>query len=531
MATRTLSDHEVVRGDRLLEARRDAWTAELSKQLATVAAVLTVGVALLLLCWSRLANLQTGFWNDEAYTALKYADPGPRAIFDGAIYVPNNHVLFSLATWATTHVFGRFEAAYRIWSVLPALIAVVLVAWWARRFFDSLTAVVIVVLAAVSEVHLVLAPQARGYGLAMLAGAGMLIGAIRADQLRRRDGIVIFALSGLVGICTLPVFVLAFVFQAVVLFAKRELRRATLAACALVSLASGIFYAPLVRGILDSSDQRVGEQLPWLGFLTGPYRHLAKPTLAPVVPHVATTSLVEDVILLFVTSALVIFGGARLLRRDTSLCLQVVVPVIGTYLALTAARFYVGERFTSFLLFHVIVLLAVGVSAVWDAISRWRALKPLAAAVGVVAFVVGGHYVVQETRSQARQPWENFQAVREIVNSTGIRRVYSNGAPVASLEYYVGSNRVTPLIGLSLTGNLHCELAGPFILVARHAGVQPDVSCLRQRGAVDMRIPQQTDSPVGPRPRIDVWVIPSGAPRASELATPEQMLTTSEGAS
>jgi hypothetical protein len=158
----TLSDHHIAPGHRVLEARRTRPTATLVRQLGTLGVVLSVAVATLLLCWSRLANLGTSFWNDEAYTAMKYADAGPQAIFGGELYIPNNHVLFSLASWATTNIFGRFEAAYRIWSVLPALVAVVLVAWWARRFFDSVTAVVVVGLATVSEIHLVLAPQARG---------------------------------------------------------------------------------------------------------------------------------------------------------------------------------------------------------------------------------------------------------------------------------------------------------------------------------------------------------------------------------
>ena len=79
----------------------------------------------LVLVWSRLANLGTSFWGDEAYSAYYYADRGPHAIFFGT-YVPNNHVLFNLLNWVTTGAIGHFEAAYRIWSVVPGLAAVAL---------------------------------------------------------------------------------------------------------------------------------------------------------------------------------------------------------------------------------------------------------------------------------------------------------------------------------------------------------------------------------------------------------------------
>lgn len=478
--------------------------------------VLAVSVAALLLCWTRVANLGTSFWNDEAYTALKYADAGPGAIFRGAAYVPNNHVLFSLATWATTNVLGRSEAAYRIWSVVPGLAAVALVAWWARRFFDSITAVAVLVLATVSEVHLQLVPQARGYGLAMLAGAGILIGAVRADQLQRRDGLAIFALSGLVGICTLPVFVLAFISQGAVLLARRELRRATIATCALVGLASAIFYAPLLRGVLDQSDQEFGVRLRWYGFLTGPYRHLAEPTVRNLLPQLSS-SLFTDVMVLLVTGVLVVLGVSRLLRRDPRLCLHLLVPVGGTYLILVVTRLYVAPRFTSFLLFHVLLVLAVGVSAVWHEASKQRIGLALVIAAASIGLFVGGRHIVTETRRQASEPWENFKAVRDIATSTHIDRVYSSGPPPWSLKYYVASKRLTPLSDDALQSRQYCRLPRPYILVAPRKEVQghrwgkvlPDANCLRQTGAMEIRPLQQSEPHLGSRAPIDLWVAPA----------------------
>ena len=79
-----------------------------------------------MLVWSRLANLGTSFWSDEAYSAYYYAGRGPRGIWFGT-YVPNNHVLYNLLSWVTTGAVGRFEASYRIWSVVPGAAAVALI--------------------------------------------------------------------------------------------------------------------------------------------------------------------------------------------------------------------------------------------------------------------------------------------------------------------------------------------------------------------------------------------------------------------
>src|SRR5207344_2719900 len=107
------------------------------------------------LVWTRLANLGTSFWSDEAYSAFYYSGRGPKAIFFDT-YVPNNHVLYNLASWATTGAIGRFEASYRIWSVVPGLAAVALAAWWVAKRFGTIAAAVLVILATVSPVHQVL---------------------------------------------------------------------------------------------------------------------------------------------------------------------------------------------------------------------------------------------------------------------------------------------------------------------------------------------------------------------------------------
>ena len=205
---------------------------------ARYGALVVLGVLFAALVWSRFSLLGQSFFRDEAFTAVHYVDRGPHAILFGRS-VPNNHVLFSLLAWITTKHGGQSEAVYRIWSVVPATAAAGVIAWWAWRRVSPFTAVMTVLLTLVAPIHFLLAPQARGYGLAFLAGAGMLVGAIQAGEDGRSRDIAVFAAFGLVGILTLPVFALAFLAQAAVLVALPALRRRTLVA--VVAVGSLVF--------------------------------------------------------------------------------------------------------------------------------------------------------------------------------------------------------------------------------------------------------------------------------------------------
>jgi hypothetical protein len=429
-----------------------------------VAVPLFFGIATVLLVWSRLANLQTPFWNDEAVMALIYSAGGPDVIFDGDHYIPNNHVLFSLTTWVTRRTLGEFEAAYRLWSVVPALAAVGLVAWWARRSLGTATAVLVFGLAVVSPMHYFLAPQARGYGLAMLAGAGMLIGALRTDRQEAADGWVLFACSGIVGIWTLPVFALPFVAQVAVLLTRPRLRRMTVLVVGVVGAASLVFYSPLLRAILDESDQEFGDVLHWPDLVTAPYDHLFHPTIDVLIPDsILSLSTRDATVAIVVTSTVVLLAVIRLVRENRFLLMNLVVPIAGTYAAFLIGRFHVAPRFVSPLFFHVVVLLAVGGSVVWSSASRWRAPR-------VMALAAGGE------------------------------RLRLDQKPESSWRY--------------------CFLPGGFIFVIVHGwGAEiPDTSCLRYRGGVRMDIPQQQYSPVGARGQMEIWIVPpptSATPAAS----------------
>src|SRR5207245_1576402 len=112
---------------------------------ASKVALAIVGAMAVLLAWSGLVGLDTSLWHDEAYTVVTFIDRGPDSMIFG-YFNTNNHLLFSLLTWATTRTFGHFEAAYRFWSVVPALAAVGVVGWWAWRRLGPVAGAAVVVL-------------------------------------------------------------------------------------------------------------------------------------------------------------------------------------------------------------------------------------------------------------------------------------------------------------------------------------------------------------------------------------------------
>ena len=461
-------------------------------------ALAVIGAAGVMLLWSRLAVLSTSFWNDEAYTALNYVDRGPRGIFLGP-YNPNNHVLFSVLSWGTTGIVGRFEAAYRLPSVIPALAAVAIVGWWAWRRLGPWVAVAVVVLTTMSPGHMGLSPQARGYGLAFLAGAGMLVGAVRASDHGRGTDIAVFAGFALVGIWTLPTFALAFVAQAaVLLFFRRDLRRLILVACGAVAAASLLFYAPLLGKIATRSRQ-AGPRLPWYGWVSAPFSHLARPSLTALLPN----GLAVRPLVLAIFVALAALACRRLLRcNDQVLLVNLVAPVVAAYLALVVARMAVFPRFGSFLLFHVLVLLALGAVELWHLARHHGTLRALVAVAAAASILVGFRHVGQYTHAG---PLEDFQQVGKVVRGTGINRIVTNSRRPAGLWFYLGRRRVEAVQSPTALTALLCSTAAPLVFVDHlhpvYGGPRPDRTCLKRRGATRVHVNQRT------RGSIDVWVI------------------------
>src|SRR5919106_4377945 len=93
-------------------------------------AYLPIGLLALLglvLLWSRLVGLDSSLWHDEAVSISTYNT------FDTALDLKSSHALFHLLSWPTTALLGEAEAVQRLWSVFPAIAAIVVATWWAWR--------------------------------------------------------------------------------------------------------------------------------------------------------------------------------------------------------------------------------------------------------------------------------------------------------------------------------------------------------------------------------------------------------------
>jgi hypothetical protein len=466
-------------------------------RLERLAVWVVLGAVTALLLWSRLSRLDTSLWHDEVYTISNYIDRGPLSMLFGD-YTPNNHMLFSLLSWATTREFGHFEAVYRVWSVMPALAAVALVGWWAWRRLGAVAAVTVVVLTTMSPVHHALAPQVRGYGLGFLAGAGMLVAAARSADRRQNADLALFAVSALVGIWTFPTMAAFFLGHCGVLFAaRRDLRKGVLVLSGVVAAASLLFYVGVLGQLVRSSKTDFGPlPLPWHGWVSAPVNDLARPTLDAFFPsRITSAPLVTSV-----CCALGALGIVRLWRlRDRVLLLQLVVPLVVTYVVFVIGRFWFEPRYGSFLLFQVLVLLAVGVVELWALARRVPMLRVIAVGMLAATTLIGARGVVNDTR---RLPYENFQLVAEIVRGSAISRIVTNSARPDGLQYYLGSSRVRVLLRRQVA--LLCFAPGPFVFV-QHNGfgaLVPDPACLQQRGAMRVHVTQTI------RGSIDIWLVP-----------------------
>jgi hypothetical protein len=487
-----------------------AWLAapprdESAGRLRPILPVAVAGIGLLLIWWLLVA-LDQSLWHDEAFSALVYTSHGPSEILFGD-YLPNDHVLFNLLTWATTSVVGESEIAYRLWSTLPALAAVALIVWWSWRRLDPWTASVALLLAATSPLLLVLARQARGYGLAMLAGASMLVFADRlARDFERRD-LAGFGVAGWVGIATLPAFAISFVGQALPFLLSGLQRIRVAIAVFAVGAAALIFYAPMLADVIDSAGQEFGRRLPWHGPLStaatdvlGPSAQIvARPDQPPALPdaRVAGDNAVAGALAL---------AGAVLLwrRREPMLTALLVAPPVFTYLVLTLGGLRVEPRFSSFLLFHLLVLAAAGVVGLVRAIpARWP--RRIAAAIAGAAAVLALVHSVQLGDEIHALPNEDFKRVAEL---TGESRVLTDSVRPEGLQFYLGVDNVIPLPPEELVQRF-CDSGRGFVYVDHPyrptiEAPPPDVTCLRQRGAERVRVPQRERGGW-----IDVWNVPA----------------------
>jgi hypothetical protein len=487
------------------------------------------------LIWTRLVGLDQSLQHDEAFAVDQYIVPGPSGILFGS-YEPNDHVLFNLLTWATTLGIGRSEALYRLWAALPGLAAAGLLVWWSWRRLGLWTAVVVGFLVVTSPIQLELLKQARGYGLTALAAVVMLVAADRFVEGRSTRWLVLWGVAAAAGTYTHPAFAFGVVAQAAVLGIPSETRRRVAAVSAAVAVALVVAYAPLLDQMVGDfskyyaargDDRALQHALPplaaddlrrppvnWYAPVTGPGE-----LVAPLTELVATGDtrpscelncyIGKNFLRYSAIPLLLAAAGALLLwlRGRRTLMLLMAVPTLLPFVLAAIGRVDLQNRFVSYLIPYLFVMMAVAIVAGVRAVAVSRA----AAIVGIAAISAFGLFALSRfTDLNSRWtavPWEDAKQVGAIVNNANVERVLTNSRRPTVLVHYIGAAR---LEDLSDPAALNQELcAAPerlaYIQSSGYGATPADTTCLRRRG-VKTRVNQR-----GRGGGFDIWLLNSQA--------------------
>jgi hypothetical protein len=470
------------------------------------AAILALAVAGIVLVWTRLVTIDQSLWHDEAFSVIHYARGGPRAILGSQEYVPNDHVLFNLLSWATAHTLGDWPASRRLWAVFPALAAVALVGAWTWRRLGAGVAVAVVILTVASPVYEALATLARGYGLTFFCAAAMLVTADRMMTGGGRAALAGFAAAAFAGVATLPVFALTVLAQAAPLVVRPRLRERTLIALGAVGVASVALYWSVLEDVLGNAGQQFGVRVPWHGPVTRPLDTFVGPVVAPIVAVAYHPTAAWRLI----AATLLAVGFILLVRRgETPLAGLLATPMVGVYGLLALGRFHVEDtRFTSFLLFYALV--PVAVAAAWgvEALKRPRMLRPALTATAVTLGVLALGHAIDVAKVQAARPLEAFDEVADVVRGTGIQRVVSDTRRPEGWMYAMGDQSFSRPPAAELQ-RLLCQGPRPLVYISHPFGATPaapapQTNCIARRGAARVRILQRSRGGY-----IDVWILPA----------------------
>ena len=450
------------------------------------------------------------FFEDEATTVVAFVRGGPSDIFLGELEL-NNHVLFSFAAWLTSSLSDESEAMYRLPSIVAALAAVGVVGVWSWRRLGPPVAVAVVVLFTVSPTHLVFGTLARGYGMTFLASALLLVVADRLhDSPTTRDVGVFCVIAGL-GVLAHALFAFAVAAHVLVLLTRKPLRARLLVGMGAAALVCLAVYGPmLLRGGGDEA-AAVGvgfedeeDTLRWYGVATAPFNAHVRDALDSFLVSSESGGLsLQSKALFGAFLALSALAVVRLRRTGEGwLGPHLVVPIAVLFGTLAALGSLAPARFSSFLLPHLLLLVALGAVEVLDAVGRWRLVHVALVALVAIGTVVALTRTVRLADRQAAVPRQNLRGVGDVVRWSGIDEVVSSRGG-SRFRYYLPGD-VEELTNEELERR-SCEGDAPLaVLLRTDVEDRADTSCLEQRGALRLEMPQRA------RIRWEVWLI--GAP-------------------
>jgi hypothetical protein len=174
----------------------------------------------------------------------------------------------------------------------------------------------------------------------------------------------------------------------------------------------------------------------------------------------------------------------------------------------------VQPRFASYLLFHVIVLFAVGAQQIWDALAAFTPAKVAAALMIVAVAITGTARVATVTADEAHLPWENNQFVANLAKGTGLNYVFTDSTHPVALYYYLGEKHVVLLQPAAVRKQAYCAVKSFFIFVddTYHQTRKPSFKCLLDRHARKILVPQQKVPPIRRPGVLTVYLVPAARP-------------------
>jgi hypothetical protein len=465
-----------------------SWLNRRAALFSLAALIAVVAVAI------RLPALGVSLWWDEAYSAHAYVPYGPWKIIDEKYYVPNNHVLFNLLAWATTSLIGTNEVILRFWSFVPAMAAAGLIGWWAWRRHGAAVGLIAGLFLVTSPVHLGLSVQARGYGLGFLAAALMLIGAVEAQERNNLLGHGAFVVGGLTGIWTLPQMLFLFAGHGLALLAWSKNRWRVVVDGAIVAAGTLVVYWVLIPDLIRQSGRvgsRTGDRMSLTGMVSEPAELLFAPSLWSWGLPLSTPFFLLSALLI----GLAVLAGIRLRSagrlREYG---QIVLPWVLFGVALTVLGSAVLDRYISFLLVPLSMIVALGAVQL---VSLLPASRVVGAMAGVALVLVAGTAMIREGRVWWTA-YENYRDAVAVAHESGVDRIVTNREPgtVGFWFYDEGVEVLLPTESI-------CDEPGPLVFL--DFPVRPedvDLACLEGRGG-ELVVVEQRRAPGG----IDVWIL------------------------
>lgn len=385
-----------------------------------VAAALTV-VALLA---SRLNGLSRSLWWDEAFTAQRYVRGGAEVIFDPSQYYANNHVLYSLLSSWTTDLLWTGDVVLRLWVVVPALTATLLLLWWAWRRLGPAIAVTATVLVVVSPLAVRLHTEARGYGLVLLAATVLLVVTSRGPEVppRWRDDLAVAA-AGAVGMLTFPPVVTLYLAHAGVWLLRRRAHRLRLvASTALAGLVTAVVLRPLFGPMLDNASSvgsNAADPITWWSPVIGPFTVLGGPSFDPALPGGSDVAAAVTVVLgtTGLVALLLRYRGLHLPTpaTGTDVGLQLLASLGASIALLGAVGFSLLDRYVAFTLPAVAIAVATGIVTLARLATGDRARA--SAAVVLVTVVAASVASAGRVHAETAQPRQEFAGAAEQIRA------------------------------------------------------------------------------------------------------------------